>query len=304
MLKQRTLKTLIRAAGVGVHTGKKVHMTLRPAQPNTGIVFRRVDLDPPVDIHAGASSVSDTRLSTCLSAGKATVATVEHLMSALCGLGIDNAYVDLTSAEVPIMDGSASPFVFLIQSAGIEEQPVAKKFIRVKKAVEIHDGDKWAKLEPHDGFKLSFGIVFNHPAFDDSRQAVTIDFAETSYVKEVARARTFGFMQEVETLRANGLGLGGSMDNVIVMDEYRVLNSEGLRYDDEFVKHKVLDAIGDLYQLGHPLIGAFSAHKSGHALNNQLVRALAADASAYEMVSFERQTDAPLAFTRFLTQAA
>jgi UDP-3-O-[3-hydroxymyristoyl] N-acetylglucosamine deacetylase len=304
MLKQRTLKTLIRAAGVGVHTGKKVHMTLRPAQPNTGIVFRRVDLDPPVDIHAGASAVSDTRLSTCLSAGKATVATVEHLMSALCGLGIDNAYVDLTSAEVPIMDGSASPFVFLIQSAGIEEQPVAKKFIRVKKAVEIHDGDKWAKLEPHDGFKLSFGIVFNHPAFDDSRQAVTIDFAETSYVKEVARARTFGFMQEVETLRANGLGLGGSMDNVIVMDEYRVLNSEGLRYDDEFVKHKVLDAIGDLYQLGHPLIGAFSAHKSGHALNNQLVRALAADASAYEMVSFERQTDAPLAFTRFLTQAA
>jgi UDP-3-O-[3-hydroxymyristoyl] N-acetylglucosamine deacetylase len=304
MLKQRTLKTLIRAAGVGVHTGKKVHMTLRPAQPNTGIVFRRVDLDPPVDIHAGASAVSDTRLSTCLSAGKATVATVEHLMSALCGLGIDNAYVDLTSAEVPIMDGSASPFVFLIQSAGIEEQPVAKKFIRVKKAVEIHDGDKWAKLEPHDGFKLSFGIVFNHPAFDDSRQAVTIDFAETSYVKEVARARTFGFMQEVETLRANGLGLGVSMDNVIVMDEYRVLNSEGLRYDDEFVKHKVLDAIGDLYQLGHPLIGAFSAHKSGHALNNQLVRALAADASAYEMVSFERQTDAPLAFTRFLTQAA
>jgi UDP-3-O-[3-hydroxymyristoyl] N-acetylglucosamine deacetylase len=303
MLKQRTLKTLIRASGVGVHTGQKVHLTLRPAQPDTGIVFRRVDFDPPVDIRAGAFAVSDTRLSTCLSAGKATVATVEHLMSALCGLGIDNAFVDLTSAEVPIMDGSASPFVFLIQSAGIEEQPVAKKFIRVKKPVEIHDGDKWAKLEPHDGFKLAFGIVFNHPAFDTSRQTVTIDFAETSYIKEVARARTFGFMQEVETLRANGLGLGGSMDNVIVMDEFRVLNSDGLRYDDEFVKHKVLDAIGDLYQLGHPLIGAFSAHKSGHALNNQLVRALAADATAFEMVSFERQADAPLAFTRFLSQA-
>jgi UDP-3-O-[3-hydroxymyristoyl] N-acetylglucosamine deacetylase len=302
MLKQRTLKTLIRAAGVGVHTGQKVHLTLRPAQPNTGIVFRRVDLDPPVEIHAGAFAVTDTRLSTCLGTGKANVATVEHLMSALCGLGIDNAYVDLTSAEVPIMDGSASPFVFLIQSAGIEEQPVAKKFIRVKKAVEIHDGDKWVKLEPHDGFKLSFGIVFNHPAFDKSRQTVTIDFAETSYVKEVARARTFGFMQEVETLRANGLGLGGSMDNVIVMDEFRVLNSDGLRYDDEFVKHKVLDAIGDLYQLGHPLIGAFSAYKSGHALNNQLVRM--ADAEAFETVSFDRAADAPPAFTRFLTQVA
>jgi UDP-3-O-[3-hydroxymyristoyl] N-acetylglucosamine deacetylase len=304
MLKQRTLKTLIRAAGVGVHTGQKVHMTLRPAQPDTGIVFRRVDLDPPVDIRASVFAVSDTRLSTCLTAGKATVATVEHLMSALCGLGIDNVYVDLTATEVPIMDGSASPFVFLIQSAGIEEQPVAKKFIRVKKPVEAHDGDKWAKLEPHDGFRLSFGIVFNHPAFDKSRQTVNIDFAETSYVKEVARARTFGFMQEVETLRSNGLALGGSLDNVIVMDEYRVLNSEGLRYDDEFVKHKVLDAIGDLYQLGHPLIGAFSAHKSGHALNNQLVRALAADAEAFEIVSFDKAADAPAAFTRFLAQTA
>jgi len=304
MLKQRTLKTLIRAAGVGVHTGQKVHMTLRPAQPDTGIVFRRVDLDPPVDIRASVVAVSDTRLSTCLSAGKATVATVEHLMSALCGLGIDNLYVDLTATEIPIMDGSASPFVFLIQSAGIEEQPVAKKFIRVKKPVEVHDGDKWAKLEPHDGFRLSFGIVFNHPAFDKSRQAVSIDFAETSYVKEVARARTFGFMQEVEALRSSGLALGGSLDNVIVMDEYRVLNSEGLRYDDEFVKHKVLDAIGDLYQLGHPLIGAFSAHKSGHALNNQLVRALAADAEAFEMVSFDKAADAPAAFTRFLAQTA
>jgi UDP-3-O-[3-hydroxymyristoyl] N-acetylglucosamine deacetylase len=304
MLKQRTLKTLIRAAGVGVHTGQKVHMTLRPAQPDTGIVFRRVDLDPPVDIRASVVAVSDTRLSTCLSAGKATVATVEHLMSALCGLGIDNLYVDLTATEIPIMDGSASPFVFLIQSAGIEEQPVAKKFIRVKKPVEVHDGDKWAKLDPHDGFRLSFGIVFNHPAFDKSRQAVSIDFAETSYVKEVARARTFGFMQEVEALRSSGLALGGSLDNVIVMDEYRVLNSEGLRYDDEFVKHKVLDAIGDLYQLGHPLIGAFSAHKSGHALNNQLVRALAADAEAFEMVSFDKAADAPAAFTRFLAQTA
>ena len=304
MLKQRTLKSLVRAAGVGVHSGQKVHMTLRPAQPNTGIVFRRIDLDPPVDIHANAFAVSDTRLSTCLGSGAATVGTVEHLMSALCGLGIDNAYVDLTAAELPIMDGSASPFVFLIQSAGIEEQPVAKKFIRVKKTVEVRDGEKWAKLEPYDGFKLSFGIVFNHPAFDKTRQSVTIDFAETSYVKEVARARTFGFMQEVESLRENGLALGGSLDNVIVMDEYRVLNSEGLRYDDEFVKHKVLDAIGDLYQLGHPLIGAFSAHKSGHALNNQLVRAWSVDAEAFEMVSFDRLDDAPAAFTRFLAQTA
>lgn len=304
MLKQRTLKTLIRSAGIGVHSGNKVHLTLRPAQPDTGIVFRRVDLDPPVDIRAGALAVTDTRLSTCLGAGKATVSTVEHLMSALCGLGIDNAYVDMDAPEVPIMDGSASPFVFLIQSAGIEEQPVAKKFIRVKKAVEVHDGDKWVKLEPHAGFKLEFGIVFNHPAFDKSQQTVTIDFAETSYVKEVARARTFGFVQEVETLRANGLGLGGNLDNVIVMDEYRVLNSEGLRYDDEFVKHKVLDAIGDLYQLGHPLIGAFSAHKSGHALNNRLARALLADAEAYEIVTFARTADAPVAFTRFLAQTA
>jgi UDP-3-O-[3-hydroxymyristoyl] N-acetylglucosamine deacetylase len=304
MLKQRTLKTAISTAGVGVHSGKKVTLNLRPAPADTGIVFRRVDLDPPVEIRAGASAVSDTRLSTCLSAGKATVATVEHLMSALCGLGIDNIYIELTAAEVPIMDGSASPFVFLIQSAGVEEQPVAKKFIRVKKTVETHDGDKWAKLAPHDGFKLEFGIVFNHPAFDKSRQSVSIDFAETSYVKEVARARTFGFMQEVETLRANGLGLGGNLDNVIVMDEYRVLNGEGLRYDDEFVKHKVLDAIGDLYQLGHPLIGAFSAHKSGHALNNRLVRALMADAEAYEIVSFERSADAPAAFTRLLALPA
>ena len=304
MLKQRTLKSLIRAAGVGVHTGQKVQLTLRPAQPDTGIVFRRVDLEPPVDIRAGAFSVSDTRLSTCLTSGKGTVATVEHLMSALCGLGIDNAYIDITGAELPIMDGSASPFVFLIQSAGIQEQPASKKFIRVKKTVEIHDGDKWAKLEPYSGFKLTFGIVFNHPAFDKTRQSVTIDFAETSYVKEVARARTFGFMQEVETLRENGLALGGSLDNVIVMDEFRVLNSEGLRYDDEFVKHKVLDAIGDLYQLGHPLIGAFSAHKSGHALNNQLVRALASDAEAFEIVSFDRLDEVPAAFTRFLAQTA
>jgi UDP-3-O-[3-hydroxymyristoyl] N-acetylglucosamine deacetylase len=304
MLKQRTLRTAIRATGVGLHSGEKVELTLRPAQPNTGIVFRRLDLAQPADIRADAYKVGDTRLCSTLEEGKVRVATVEHLMSAFAGLGVDNAYVDLTGAEVPIMDGSASPFVFLLQSAGIVEQSVAKRFIRIKKTVEVADGDKWARFDPFAGFRLSFSIVFNHPVFDKSSQDVVVDFAETSYVKEVARARTFGFMQDVESLRASGLAMGGSLDNAVVMDEYRVLNADGLRYADEFVKHKILDAIGDLYLLGHPVIGSFSAHKSGHGLNNALLRATLAQADAWEYASFARAEDAPLGLTRFLTQPA
>jgi len=304
MLKQRTLKSLIRATGVGLHSGVKVTMTLRPAAPDSGIVFRRVDLDPPVDLHADAFSVGDTRLASCLERDGAKIATVEHLMSALSGLGIDNVYVDVDAAELPIMDGSAAPFVFLIQSAGIEEQNAAKKFIRVKKTVRVEDGDKWATLEPYDGFRLTFSIVFNHPVFDKSNPSVTVDFAEHSYVREVARARTFGFMQDVEAMRSQGLALGGSLDNAIVMDEYRVLNSDGLRYGDEFVKHKVLDAVGDLYLLGHPLLGAFTAHKSGHALNNKLLRALLADQSAWEMATFERINEAPASVARLFALPA
>ncbi len=304
MLRQRTLKATIRATGVGLHTGAKVAMTLRPAQTDTGIVFRRLDLPEPVDIRAEASKVTDTRLCSTLESRGVKVATVEHLMSAFAGLGIDNAYVDLTGAEVPIMDGSASPFVFLIQSAGIEEQRAAKRFLRIRQTVEVTDGDKWARFDPYEGFKLSFSIVFNHPVFDKSAQSATVDFAETSYVKEVARARTFGFMQDVEVLRSSGLALGGSLDNAIVMDEYRVLNADGLRYNDEFVKHKVLDAVGDLYLAGHPIIGAFSAHKSGHALNNLLIRKLLAERDAWEPISFERQEDAPPAFVRLFAQPA
>jgi UDP-3-O-[3-hydroxymyristoyl] N-acetylglucosamine deacetylase len=293
MIRQRTLKNVVRATGVGLHTGEKVYMTLRPAAPDTGVVFRRIDLPEPVDIRAHALSVGDTRLSSCLGRDAAKVATVEHLMSAFAGLGVDNAYVDLTAGEVPIMDGSAGPFIFLVQSAGIAEQAAAKKFIRVLHTVEARDGDKWAKFEPYNGFRIDFSIAFNHPVFQQSRQRLQVDFATTSYVKEIARARTFGFMQDVETMRAQGLGLGGSLDNAVVMDEYRVLNSDGLRYEDEFVKHKVLDAIGDLYLLGHPLIGTFSAHKSGHALNNKLARALLADQTAWEFASFEVNEDAP-----------
>jgi UDP-3-O-[3-hydroxymyristoyl] N-acetylglucosamine deacetylase len=293
MIRQRTLKNVVRATGVGLHTGEKVYMTLRPAAPDTGVVFRRVDLPQPVDIRAHALSVGDTRLSSCLGRDAAKVATVEHLMSAFAGLGVDNAYVDLTAGEVPIMDGSAGPFIFLVQSAGIAEQAAAKKFIRVLHTVEAREGDKWAKFEPYNGFRIDFSIAFNHPVFQQSRQRLQVDFATTSYVKEIARARTFGFMQDVETMRAQGLGLGGSLDNAVVMDEYRVLNSDGLRYEDEFVKHKVLDAIGDLYLLGHPLIGTFSAHKSGHALNNKLARALLADQTAWEFASFEVNEDAP-----------
>jgi len=297
LIKQRTLKNMIRATGVGLHTGAKVYMTLRPAAPNTGIVFRRIDLNPPVDIKGEPYAVGDTRLSTCLERGGARVSTVEHLMSALAGLGIDNAYVDLTAAEVPIMDGSAGPFVFLLQSAGIEEQNARKKFIRIQKPVEVRDGDKWVRFEPHNGFKLTMSIDFAHPVFEKIPQSVTVDFSTTSYVKEVSRARTFGFMQDVETMREQGLALGGSLDNAIVMDEYRVLNTDGLRYEDEFVKHKVLDAIGDLYLLGHPLIGAFSGHKTGHALNNRLLRRLMEDKPSWELVSFERPEDAPVFLT-------
>ncbi|MBK6629858.1 MAG: UDP-3-O-acyl-N-acetylglucosamine deacetylase [Betaproteobacteria bacterium] len=304
MLQQRTLKSLIRATGVGLHSGVKVTMTLRPAAPDTGIVFRRVDLDPPVELRADPFAVGDTRLASCLERDGARIATVEHLMSALSGLGIDNVWVDVDAAEIPIMDGSAAPFVFLIQSAGVEEQKAAKKFIRVKKPVRVEEGDKWAELAPYDGFRLTFSIVFSHPVFDKSNPSVTVDFAEHSYVREVARARTFGFMQDVEAMRSQGLALGGSMENAIVMDEYRVLNADGLRYGDEFVKHKVLDAVGDLYLLGHPLLGAFSAHKSGHALNNKLLRALLADKTAWEMVSFERIEEAPASVARLFAQPA
>jgi UDP-3-O-[3-hydroxymyristoyl] N-acetylglucosamine deacetylase len=304
MLRQRTLKSLIRATGVGLHSGVKVTMTLRPAAPDTGIVFRRVDLEPPVELRADPFAVGDTRLASCLVKDGVKVATVEHLMSAFCGLGIDNAWVDVDAGEVPIMDGSAAPFVFLIQSAGIEEQRAAKKFIRVRKTVRVEEGDKWAQLAPYDGFRLTFSIAFSHPVVEKSRPSLTVDFAEHSYVREVARARTFGFMQDVEHMRAQGLALGGSMDNAIVMDEYRVLNADGLRYGDEFVKHKLLDAVGDLYLLGHPLLGAFCAHKSGHALNNRLLRALMSDRSAWTLVSFERLEDAPAALARLYAQPA
>lgn len=299
MLRQRTLKSAIKATGVGLHSGKKVTMTLRPAAPNTGVVFRRIDLPQPVDIPADALAVTDTRLCSLIEKDGVKVGTVEHIMSALAGLGIDNVYIDLDAPEVPIMDGSASPFVFLLQSAGIEEQRALKRFMRIKKPVEVRDGDKWARFDPYDGFKLTFSIVFNHPVFEKSSQQVTVDFAETSYIKEVARARTFGFAQDVEMLRNHGLALGGSLDNAIVLDEYRVLNSDGLRYADEFVKHKVLDAIGDLYLVGHPIIGAFTAHKSGHGLNNQLLRATLAQADAWEIVSFDKAEEAPPALSRF-----
>ena len=293
MIHQRTLKNIVRATGVGLHTGEKVYLTLRPAAANTGIVFRRIDLPQPVELKADPYAVGDTRLSSTLETNGVRVATVEHLMSALAGLGIDNAYVDLTAPEVPIMDGSAGPFVFLLQSAGIEVQNAVKTFIRVLEPVEVIDGDKWVRFEPHNGFKLTLSIEFDHPVLERSRQTVCVDFASTSYVREVSRARTFGFMQDVEAMREQGLALGGSLDNAIVMDEYRVLNSDGLRYEDEFVKHKVLDAIGDLYLLGHPLIGAFSGYKSGHALNNRLLRALLERRQAWEYVRFDRAEDAP-----------
>jgi UDP-3-O-[3-hydroxymyristoyl] N-acetylglucosamine deacetylase len=304
MLKQRTLKSLIRATGVGLHSGVKVTLVLRPAQPNTGIVFRRVDLDPPVDLAANPFTVGDTRMASCLEKDGAKVATVEHLMSALSGLGIDNLYVDVDSSEIPIMDGSAAPFVFLLQSAGIEEQNAAKKFVRIKKVVEVCEGDKWARLSPYEGFRLNFSIIFNHPAVDKTGSTVTVDFADNRYVQEVARARTFGFMQDVEALRDQGLAMGGSLENAIVMDEYRVLNAEGLRYGDEFAKHKVLDAIGDLYLIGHPLLAEFSAHKSGHAMNNRLLRAVLEDKTAWEYATFDKVEAAPSAVAGLYPQAA
>ena len=302
MLQQRTLKSLVSASGVGLHTGQKVRITLRPAPVDTGVVFRRVDLASPVDIPARAELVGEARLASTLVKGNVKVHTVEHLMSALGGMGVDNAYVDLDAAELPIMDGSASPFVLLLQQAGIEEQAAAKKFIRVTRRVEVKDGDKWARLDPYDGYRLSFSIEFRHPVIERTTQAVTVDFAETSYLKEIARARTFGFMHEVEDLRDSGLALGGGLDNAVVLDEYRVLNSEGLRFADEFIRHKLLDAIGDLYLLGRPLIGAFTAHKSGHALNNRLLRAALADAGALETVAFERPEEAPAGVARLAAQ--
>lgn len=298
MIKQRTLKNVIRATGVGLHSGEMVYLTLRPAAPNTGIIFRRVDLDPVVEIEAKAVNVGETALSTTLVEHGQKVSTVEHLLSALAGLGIDNAYIDLNAAEVPIMDGSAGPFVFLVQSAGIEEQNVAKQFIRIKKPVLLEDGDKWAKFEPFEGFKVSFTIDFEHPAFTGRPQQVDVDFSSTSFVREVSRARTFGFMKDIEKLREMNLALGGSMDNAIVVDDFRVLNEDGLRYEDEFVRHKVLDAIGDLYLLGHSLIGAFVGHKSGHEVNNRLLRKLLAQEDAWELVSFEEDKDAPILFSR------
>lgn len=304
MLRQRTLKSITHATGVGLHTGRKVRMVLRPAQPDTGIVFRRIDLDPPADIRAQAEQVGETRLSSCLVSGEAKVYTVEHLMSALSGLGIDNAYVDLDGPEVPIMDGSAAPFAFLIQAAGVEEQAAPKRFVRVKRRVEVTEGDKWARLDPYEGYRLSFSIVFNHPAIDSTGQSVSVDFAQTSYLKEIARARTFGFMQDIESLRENGLALGGGLDNAIVLDEYRVLNSEGLRFGDEFIRHKVLDAIGDLYLMGKPFLAAFSAHKSGHALNNRLLRELISQPDAWEVVSFDRADEAPAGISSLAGQPA
>lgn len=303
MVNQRTLKNSVQATGVGLHTGERVNLTLSPAPANSGIVFRRVDVVPVVVIRAEAHAVHDTRLSTCLEVNGTRIATIEHLMSAFAGLGVDNAFVDLTSAEVPIMDGSAGTFIFLLQSAGIIEQSAAKKFIRIKKIIEIKDGDKWVRFEPFNGYKLNFTINFSHPVFASTKQHVTIDLGEHSYIKEISRARTFGFMHDVENMRAQGLALGGNLDNAIVMDEYRVINPDGLRFEDEFVKHKILDAIGDLYLLGHPLIGAFSGYKSGHALNNALLRTLLADEQAWEFVTFNKTEEAP-AFLRLQMQAA
>src|SRR5512143_2684358 len=299
MLKQRTLKTTIKTTGVGLHSGARVELALRPAPIDTGIVFHRVDLVPPVAIPADARHVGDTRLSSTLKHNGASISTVEHILSALAGLGIDNLHIDVAGPEIPIMDGSAGPFVFLLQSAGITEQDAPKRYLKIVEAVEVRDGDKWARFDPYNGFKLDFTIDFPHPVFGSENRHVVIDFAEHSYVKEVARARTFGFMQDVEALREAGLALGGSLQNAIVLDETRVLNSEGLRYDNEFVKHKVLDAIGDLYLLGHPMIGQYTAFKSGHALNNALARALLARPDAYELKTFSADAEVPPAFQGF-----
>ena len=302
MIKQRTLKNSIRATGVGLHTGEKIYLTLRPAAVNTGIVFRRIDLDEPVEIKADPHNVGDTRLSTTLVKNDVRISTVEHLLSAIAGMGIDNVYVDLSAPEVPIMDGSAGPFVFLVQSAGVIEQNAPKRFIRIKRSVKVEDGDKWARFDPFNGFKVGFTIDFDHPAFRDRSQHAELDFSTTSFVKEVSRARTFGFMRDIEMLRSRKLALGGSLDNAVVVDDYRVLNEDGLRYEDEFVKHKILDAIGDLYLLGRSLIGSFMGYKSGHDLNNRLLRALVAYKEAWEEVTFEDETRAaPISYSRPLS---
>lgn len=296
MIKQRTLKTSIRTTGVGLHTGDKIHLTLLPAPVDSGIVFRRVDLTPPVEIKATATNVGETTLSTCLIKDGVRVSTVEHLMSAMAGMGIDNAIVELTGPEIPIMDGSAGPFVFLIQSAGVQEQNAPKKFVRIKKEVTLRDGDKYATFAPFDGFKVSFSIEFDHPVFRDRRPQTELDFSSSSFVKDISRARTFGFMHEIEYLRSKGLARGGSMDNAIVVDQYRILNEEGLRFEDEFVKHKVLDAIGDLYMLGNSLICEYKAHKSGHSLNNRALRLLLEQPDAWEVVTYEEGQTAPITY--------
>jgi len=297
MVKQRTLKNVIRATGIGLHTGEKVFLTLRPAAVNTGIVFRRTDLPSPVEIPARPEYVGDTQLSTTLVKDGVRISTVEHLLSALAGLGIDNAYIDLNAPEVPIMDGSAGPFVFLVQSAGIEEQSAHKRFIRIKRTVIVEEGDKWVRFDPYDGFKVSFEIDFDHPVFKYRTQRATVDFSSVSFVKEVSRARTFGFLRDIEKLRAKNLALGGSLDNAVVVDDYRILNEDGLRYEDEFVKHKILDAVGDLYLLGSNLIGSFSGYKSGHALNNKLLRALLADRKAWERITCDDGAKLTLPYT-------
>ncbi|MFK8054173.1 MAG: UDP-3-O-acyl-N-acetylglucosamine deacetylase [Woeseiaceae bacterium] len=296
MLRQRTLKTTIRATGVGLHTGEKVYLTLRPAAVNTGVVFRRVDLAEPVDIPADGRRVRETMLGTNLFNGEHKVATVEHLLSAVSALGIDNLYVDISAPEVPIMDGSAAPFVFLIQSAGIEEQDAAKRMLRITKKVRVEDGDKWAELTPYDGFRINFSISFNHPVINKQSQHASLDLSSSAFLRDVSRARTFGFMRDIEALRERGLTLGGSMDNAIVLDDYRILNEDGLRYEDEFVKHKVLDAVGDLFLLGHNLVGEYSAYKSGHDLNNQLVRAVLANKRCYEIATYGEAEAAPVSY--------
>jgi UDP-3-O-[3-hydroxymyristoyl] N-acetylglucosamine deacetylase len=301
MIKQRTLKNVIRATGVGLHTGKKVYLTLRPAAVNHGIIFRRVDLDPVVEILASPKNVGQTRLSTCLVKDGIRISTIEHLLSALAGFGIDNAVIDLSAEEVPIMDGSAGPFVFLIQSSGVVEQNASKKFLRITQSVEVSEGDKWARFEPFNGFKVGFTIEFDHPAFNENNCHAEIDFSTTSFVKEVSRARTFGFMREVEELRQKNLALGGSLDNAIVVDNYRVINEDGLRYQDECVKHKILDAIGDLYLLGYSLIGAFAGYKSGHALNNRLLSELINQQEAWELIDFEDESALPISFMQPVT---
>jgi UDP-3-O-[3-hydroxymyristoyl] N-acetylglucosamine deacetylase len=303
MIKQRTIKHLVRAAGVGLHSGQKVNITLRPAAPDTGIIFRRTDLPEPVDFRVDPHLVTDTRMCSALEAKGAKVSTVEHLMSALAGLGIDNLHIDLDASEVPIMDGSASPFIYLIQSVGLEEQEAPKRFIKVTRPVRVEEGDKWAEIAPYDGFSLTFKIEFDHPVFAHSAKEYSIDLGQQSYIREVSRARTFGFMNEVEYLRSHGLALGGTLDNAIVMDEYRVLNADGLRYADEFVKHKVLDAVGDLYLAGHALLGAFTAFKSGHGLNNKLLCTLLDDAGAWQWATYEDESSLPAGVLRLVAAA-